>query len=174
MLCDNCKKRPASMHITKIHNNHKVEKHLCQQCAGQNEEGGLFSWDSNLSVHDLLKGMFSHEYTKAAELAEITCENCGMSYHDFSRSGKIGCGVCYNKFGSRLEPVIRRMHGAAYHTGKVPARGGAAIGIRARILKLRHELERYVSREEYEEAARMRDEIRLLEQQLQEMGGDVS
>lgn len=166
MLCDDCKKRPATMHITKIHNNNKVEKHLCEQCANQSGEVGLFTWDSKLSVHDLLKGMFSHEYPDASGWAEATCENCGMSYRDFSRGGKIGCGSCYNKFGARLEPVIRRMHGACCHTGKVPERGGTAISLKSRLLKLRHELDRYVSREEYEQAARTRDEIRMLEQQL--------
>lgn len=166
MLCDECQKRPATMHITKIHNNNKVEKHLCQQCANQNDESGLFTWDSKLSVHDLLKGMFSHEYSDAVGRTATTCENCGMSYQDFSRSGKIGCDSCYSKFGVKLEPVIRRMHGACCHTGKVPERGGAAIGLKSRLLKLRHDLERYVSREEYEQAARTRDEIRMLEQQL--------
>lgn len=166
MLCDDCQKRPATMHITKIHNNHKVEKHLCEQCANQSDEVGLFTWDSKLSVHDLLKGMFSHQQADAVGRGEATCESCGMSYQDFSRGGKIGCGSCYSKFGAKLEPVIRRMHGACCHTGKVPARGGEAISLKSRLLKLRQDLERYVRREEYEQAARTRDEIRVLEQQL--------
>jgi len=37
MLCQKCKVRPASVHITKILNGKKVERHLCGQCAA--EEG---------------------------------------------------------------------------------------------------------------------------------------
>ena len=166
MLCDDCQKRPATMHITKIHNNKKLEKHLCEQCAGSSGEGGLFTWDSKLSVHDLLKGMFCYEHTDSLNRPGTTCQSCGMNYSDFSRTGKIGCGNCYNSFGAKLEPVIRRMHGACGHTGKVPKRAGEKISVRSRLLKLRQELERYVSREEYEEAARIRDEIRILEQKL--------
>ena len=154
------------MHITKIHNNMKVEKHLCEQCANSHGDPGLFTWDSKLSVHDLLKGMFSHEFPDTAIRSETACESCGMSYRDFSRSGKIGCGSCYSKFGDKLEPVIRRMHGTCRHTGKIPKRSGKAISLRSRLLKLRQDLDQYVRREEYEEAARIRDEIRQLEQNL--------
>ncbi|MCX7781174.1 MAG: UvrB/UvrC motif-containing protein [Negativicutes bacterium] len=167
MICDECQKRPATVHITKVQNNQKVEKHLCEQCANHSGDMGFFTWDTKLSVHDLLKGMFSHEYSDAVNRGEKACESCGMTYRDFSRTGKIGCGNCYSTFGARLEPVIRRMHGACGHTGKLPKRSGQMIGIKSRLLKLRKDLERFVQREEYEEAARVRDEIRKLEQQLQ-------
>lgn len=167
MLCDDCQKRPATMHITKIHNNKKVEKHLCAECANSGGETGLFTWDAKLSVHDLLKGMFSHEYPEVASSAAAkyeSCDNCGMTYRDFSRDGKIGCGSCYNRFGLKLEPVIRRIHGASGHTGKIPKRGGAALSLKSRLMKLKHDLEKHISREEYEQAAQVRDEIRELEQ----------
>ena len=38
MLCQECKKNPATVHVTKIVNNIKTELHLCQSCAG--ERGG--------------------------------------------------------------------------------------------------------------------------------------
>jgi protein arginine kinase activator len=166
MLCDDCQKRPATVHITKIHNNKKIEKNLCEQCANSSGEVSLFNWDNKLSVHDLLKGMFSQEMAETTARGETACERCGMTYRDFSRGGKIGCGHCYNTFGMRLEPVIRRMHGACGHTGKIPKRSGEFIMVKSRLAKLRQELDRFVSREEYEEAARIRDEIRKLEQQL--------
>ena len=36
MKCDNCNK-PATVHLTEIKNGKKIEKHLCEQCAAQNE-----------------------------------------------------------------------------------------------------------------------------------------
>lgn len=166
MLCDECQKRRATVHITKIHNNQKVAKHLCEQCANRTGEVSFFTFDNTLSVHDLLKGMFSFEAPDTQGKSDPACGNCGMTYQDFCRAGKIGCGQCYTTFEDLFEPVIRRMHGACDHTGKIPKRSGKIISLRSQIGKLRQELERCVSREEYEEAARVRDEIRRLEQNL--------
>ncbi|MFA4858263.1 MAG: AAA family ATPase [Candidatus Margulisiibacteriota bacterium] len=35
MLCDECKKNPASVHVTKIVNGRKIAKHLCSSCAAK-------------------------------------------------------------------------------------------------------------------------------------------
>ena len=168
MLCDDCQKRPARVHITQIINNQKKERRLCEECAKGVSEIGL-SLDSQFSVQDLLKGMFNHTLF-AAEMpvkTEVACELCGMTYSDFNRKGKFGCGTCYSVFGTKLEPLLRRIHGATHHTGKLPKRSGEFIGVRHKIKELRRQLEQSVGREEYEKAAKLRDEIRLLEKTLQ-------
>ncbi|EAX46673.1 UvrB/UvrC protein [Thermosinus carboxydivorans Nor1] len=166
MLCDECKRRPASVHITKITNNHKVEKHLCQQCAQASGEGS-FSFGPQFSVHDFLKGMFNHGFAEGhIAQSQPACTNCGMTYQDFSRTGRIGCSACYGAFGQRLEPLLRRIHGASIHTGKLPKRAGGQLELKQRLKRLRQDLERHVANEEYEQAARVRDEIRSLEKQL--------
>lgn len=166
MLCDECKKRAACMHITKIINGQKVEKHLCEQCA--QEHGHInFSFDDNFSVHDFLKGIFSNYQGECGQYqTETACPQCGMTYRDFSRNGKIGCNICYKTFGERLIPLLRRIHGTSNHTGKIPRRGGGAISLKQQLNGLRKELERCVAREEYEQAAKLRDEIRALEKTI--------
>lgn len=166
MLCDDCKKKPASVHITKINNNQKTEKHLCDACAQKSGELS-FSSDAKFAVQDFLKGMLGHGPAGLTQSrSTASCPGCGMSYGDFGRSGKIGCGECYQTFGDRLEPVLRRIHGTANHTGKVPKRGGGKLAALQRLRQLRHELEGHVGREEYEQAARVRDEIKALEKEL--------
>ncbi len=162
MLCDDCKKRPASMHITKIVNNQKIEKHLCEQCAKEYGEMS-FAWDTNFSVHDFLKGIFNTGFGEGHLERETSCPQCGMSYSDFSRGGKIGCAACYTTFGERLIPLLRRIHGASAHTGKVPRRSGEMLTVKRRLKRMRQELQNCVAREEYEKAAKLRDEIRQLE-----------
>ncbi|EGO62873.1 UvrB/UvrC motif-containing protein [Acetonema longum] len=172
MLCDDCKKRPACVHITKIVNNQKVEKHLCEQCA-QNAGELQFALDSSFSVHDFLKGMFTHGMIDGGSPAvknEIACPNCGMTYSDFSQNGKIGCSVCYTTYADRLERLLRRVHGASAHTGKVPCRTGGALVARQKIKQLKKTLEQLVAREEYEQAAKVRDEIKGLERNMSEGG----
>jgi protein arginine kinase activator len=164
MLCDECQKRPACVHITKITNNQKVDKYLCEQCAKETGEI-IFSTDHKFSVHDFLKGMFSHGLTDAPP-KPVACENCGMTYQDFSRTGKVGCSSCYTVFGDKFEPLLRRIHGSSTHTGKIPKRSEGALKLRQQVKELRHKLEQAIANEEYEQAACLRDEIRQLEKEL--------
>ncbi|MBP2655264.1 MAG: UvrB/UvrC protein [Firmicutes bacterium] len=168
MLCDDCKERPVSVHITKINNNQKTEKHLCEQCAQKYGEI-QFSTDNQFSVQDFLKGMFNHSFTNVPQYREEThCPNCGMTYSDFSRNGKIGCGECYAAYGERLEPLLRRIHGTSTHTGKIPKRSGGKLALKQRLKQLKQELEQCVGREEYEQAAKVRDEIKAIDKKLQD------
>ena len=164
MLCDDCKQREASVHITKINNNHKTEKHLCEACA---QKAGELTFASipQFGVQDFLKGILGHAAIPSAK-TETACPNCGMTYGDFSRGGKIGCSECYFAYGSRLEPLLRRIHGTSAHTGKVPRRGGGKLALRQKLRQLKADLDAHVAREEYEQAARVRDEIKELEKQL--------
>ncbi len=166
MLCDDCKEKQASVHITKINNNQKVEKHLCDSCA---EKAGelSFSTDANFAFQDFLKGMMGTSLAGPPKhRGEAVCPSCGLTYGDFGRSGKIGCGECYTAHGDRLEPLLRRIHGTSAHTGKVPRRGGGKLALRQKLRQLRSELDSHVGREEYELAAKVRDEIRALEGQI--------
>lgn len=166
MLCDDCKKRTACVHITKIINNQKVEKHLCEQCARKTGEINTV-FNTPFSVHDFLKGMFNTGFEESRPQVEQTCPNCGMSYADFSRSGKIGCSSCYETFAQRLEPIVKRIHGTCRHTGKVPARSGGVLALKQLLQSLKQQLQRHIEHEEYEDAAKLRDQIRDLERQIE-------
>ncbi|QJW47509.1 hypothetical protein HA075_18050 [bacterium BFN5] len=165
MLCDECKKRPACVHITKITNNQKVDKYLCEHCAKENGEL-IFSTDHKFSVHDFLAGMFSHGLSETAQPKIEACKNCGMTYRDFSQTGKVGCSNCYVTFGNKFEPLLRRIHGSSAHIGKIPKRSEGVLEIRQRVKGLRQKLEQAITDEEYEQAACLRDEIRQLEKEL--------
>jgi len=163
MLCDDCRKRPATIRITTVAGNDKVEKNVCEKCAQAACELD-FGFNESFTVQDFLKGMFSQPYAESAVRAGPACPGCGLTFAGFSRAGKIGCGECYSAFADRLEAMVRRIHGPGGHTGKVPGRRGGLFEIGRRTRQLRKELEEAVQREEYEQAARLRDEIRALEQ----------
>ena len=165
MLCDECKKRPATVHITKIINNQRTEYNLCAQCAAAKGEMVL-AFEPQLSVHDILKGMLSYHPAADAETQpNPVCPACGMSFREFTHSGKIGCSACYQAFGGLLEPVLRRVQGGFVHAGKVPRRIGGKLHMQRRLTDLKKQLETLVCREEYEQAAKVRDAIRQLERQ---------
>lgn len=164
MLCDDCQERPASVHITKINNNQKTEKHLCDICA--QKSGDLsFASNANFAAADFLTGLFNHGVSAPRPRPQTECPGCGMTYGEFSRSGKIGCSECLNTYGQQLRPLLRRIHGTSTHTGKVPKRGGGQLAAKRRLKELKQELELSIRDENYEQAAKLRDEIRTLEQQ---------
>ncbi|MGL5512636.1 MAG: hypothetical protein ACRDBM_05270 [Sporomusa sp.] len=171
MICDDCQKETACVHVTKIIDQQKIERHLCEQCAQKSGEiigkGIINLFGSKLSVHDFLKEMFNYSALDTARKSlEPVCADCGLSYSEFSLSGKLGCSGCYQTFSGQLEPLIKRIHGTAAHNGKKPKRSGIRFGVEQRLKLLRHELEQRVSREEYEIAAPLRDEIKDLEKRL--------
>lgn len=161
MKCEKCKQHDATVHMTTIHNGHKQEHHLCETCAGKNEYGSMMWNQFNLWDNEFFKSlMTSNEYRADNNL---TCTGCGMHYSDFGRSGKLGCPMCYRSFYAKLLPIIKRWQGASRHVGKVPLQGTNEIENLHRLQRLRQDLHKAVSAEEYEVAAQLRDEIKQLE-----------
>ena len=170
MICDDCGRNEAHVHIVQIGPDGRREKNLCESCAAH--YGGNMSapQGEGVSVNDFLKSVFSGAQTNRSQ-DPTACPNCGMRYEDFQASGKIGCAVCYATFRSQLEPLLRRIHGSSTHSGKIPRRSGGVMVTKQKITVLRRKLEKAVAQEEYEKAAQYRDTIRELEQMLAE-GGD--
>lgn len=166
MLCQECRKRPATVHITRIINGRKTEMDLCEQCARDKGELEFFI-EPQFPLQSFLAGLLEQQMAKPALQPDedVRCSNCGLTYQEFARSGRLGCSHCYDEFGGRLEPVLRRIHGSPRHTGKLPARSGGAIKLRQNLQNLREALARAVQAENFEEAARLRDEIRRLEKE---------
>ncbi len=174
MWCEQCKERPATVHITKVINNHKTEKHLCEVCAQASGSDLGFLFEPNFSFQKLLAGLLEGEMGMEDALAPSTitrkraCPVCGLTFTDFRRIGRLGCGVCYTEFGPSLDPLLRRIHGSTVHTGKAPKRTGGAIRAKKEIEQLRTKLNDAIKREAYEEAAKLRDEIRAKEKEIKE------
>ena len=82
--------------------------------------------DQNFSIPNLLGGMFGsiHGLQDKSALARPTqCPNCGMSFQDIRRLGKLGCSECYQVYAQELEASLRRIHGNSQHLGQNTAAG---------------------------------------------------
>lgn len=169
MLCQNCQQRPATVHLTKVINYEKTELHLCEVCAkSAGGELGLM-FEPNFSFQNLIAGLLEGElnlYQQPSSGKGPSCQNCGLTFFDFKNSGLLGCGDCYRYLKSGLEPLFKRVHGSNHHIGKVPKRTGGRVRIRKEIEDLRSQLQQAIGREDYENAAYLRDEIRRREQEL--------
>jgi protein arginine kinase activator len=168
MQCQECGKRPATLHFTKIVNGEKTELHICETCA--REKGELIpGTQAGFSIHSLLSGLLDFEATKAnggAKQPGLQCENCGMTYTQFSKIGRFGCSHCYKQFSERLDPLLKRVHGSTVHVGKVPKRAGGKLKTKRDIDRLKKEMQGKIEREDFEAAAQLRDRIRELEKEM--------
>ncbi|TVQ59168.1 MAG: hypothetical protein EA379_11770 [Phycisphaerales bacterium] len=164
MKCDNegCENE-ATVHEVVIRNGKKVERHQCEQCA---RSTGMIQHVSP-SAHELLAKVILPQAKEIAEGAgqkRISCPGCGMTIARFRQHGLLGCAECYTAFAQQLGPLIERaQEGATAHIGKSPKRTGGDAARHNRAAALRRQLREAVSAEEYERAARIRDELRTIE-----------
>jgi len=159
MICENCKKQPASVHYTEIVNSEMVSMHLCRECA--DEKGFEVASEAPPGLGDLVAGLIDTAASDESErIGRVQCPACGYDYSQFKQMGRLGCPECYGAFEAQLVPVLRHVHGSAHHRGKVPPVMHEQAAQRAQIEALTRELDRAVEAEEYERAASLRDEIR--------------
>lgn len=164
MLCDHCKERDAVINLTQVEHDSKVTLHLCEQCAAEKgvETGGAI-------LKSALGGFITAMGKSAGSLLPATvdaapCPSCGGTLKDFRETGRLGCAQCYVAFEVHLRDLLRRLHGSSQHMGEPYEQPGADSHDPARqLLDLRHQLRQAVDAENFELAAQLRDQIRVLE-----------
>lgn len=156
MKCQRCPKT-ATLHITEVLGEDRFEEvHLCEDCAKK-------------YLIEPQKAAPAGKAAAEAEEAESpragpACEACGITYLEFRNHGRFGCPHDYDAFKGELLPLLESIHGDVRHTGKAPRRLPQIQGTQVELAALRRKLQQLVTEENYEEAARVRDRIRDLEQ----------
>jgi len=158
MLCDICAKNQATVHLTEIVDEQMHELHLCEECARQKSA----AMEQQFGLSDLLAGLaeFEKPLQDKEELISVKCPNCGLTYADFKKIGRLGCGECYTAFKKYLGPLLKHIHGSSLHFGKSPHKGAAPKDKGISLEDLRVELQRAIDSEAFEEAAIIRDRIK--------------
>lgn len=176
MLCDRCQNKDAKVLYTEIINGVKTEQHLCEECATNYSsfqmEKPLLNSDMTLnSLLSTLLGSYNANTTEKSDIKKqgLVCKNCGTTFDAFLTRGRFGCSECYGSFNSELGKTFRRIQGAETHTGKRPKEYIAAnekkIDNLTEEQKLTLGLQEAIRKEEFEEAARLRDLIRDLKKE---------
>jgi protein arginine kinase activator len=164
MKCQQCEK-PATFHITELAGDTPQELHLCEDHA----RVYLHQADELESPAPTLAGMLAQQLKlgqTAQELARLdkqACPVCGITFYDFRQEGRLGCPHDYVSFEEELQPLIVNIHGESTHAGKRPKRVGRGTDKRTELIRLRRDLEEAVSRENYERASELRDQIQSYE-----------
>lgn len=161
MLCNECGKNEAKVHVTHIINGKKTETHICEECAKKNQ-----SFNSNFSMENLFSAMLNNAFNSTTYLPSKGCSKCGMTYDEFRNIGKFGCSECIDTFKPKLMPVVKSIQGYDSHAGKIPKRAGGSYKIQKDIEKFKAQLKSAIESEEYEKAAQLRDKIREMENNI--------
>jgi protein arginine kinase activator len=185
MLCEKCKVREANIRYTEVINGVASEHNLCSQCAREMDFGqhsglaGLF--DSDYPIGKILSQLLGRgareEENQTRELENLVCPTCNTSYVDLVKNSEFGCPDCYRMFDLLIGDKLKQLHGSDRHTGKCPAGSESLeqedilekpISTEEEIQILRSRIQEAIAEEDYEAAARYRDEIRGLEQAEEE------
>lgn len=168
MLCDDCGEKEAVFQATQIGKNKKTVLNLCADCWKKHGfDAPLsaigFSMGNILASNILASIIKQSEAESTKPLPKVKCSGCGLSYGEFRQQGRLGCSRCYETFFDNLKDLLRRVHGSNDHMGKVPRSAQETFMARRELNRLHREMKRAVEKEEFEKAARLRDQIRKLE-----------
>ena len=149
MKCQNCPKL-ATLHITEIHADNNFEEfHLCDECAHK-------------YLYDTAPKKKKNDPRELAGPSDKQCDQCGTKFVDFRNTGRLGCPHDYQAFQAELLPLLESIHSSTRHAGKTPRRPTQKVRSQE-LTRLRKDLQKAVTAEAYEEAARLRDRIKKLE-----------
>ncbi|MEK9500103.1 UvrB/UvrC motif-containing protein [Gaopeijia maritima] len=164
MDCENCGEADAVIHLTQVVNNKMSSLHLCEQCAaakGLETEGPPAA---SFPLQEFLAEMGGESPAPAPAPVDEKCGFCGLTFQGFRKAGRLGCPHCYISFEGHLRALLGRIHNSTQHVGKVYLPPDpTASQLERRLEGLRGQLRRAVDAEDFERAAGLRDEIRILE-----------
>ena len=169
MLCQNCGENDANVKYTQIINGVKEQMSLCDKCA---KELGIdeINFNMPISFSSFLGDVFDMYEPTIPTLTKpevLKCNKCNMTYDEFLKVGKFGCDNCYEVFQTKLDSILKNIHGANRHVGRI----GEFIKDKERVTEpidkqnekldaLKERLKQEIKEERYEDAAKTRDEIK--------------
>jgi len=166
MMCENCRKNSATTYYKQNINGKVTEMFLCEECAkklGVNNSG-MFDSFANSFFNDF--GGFDFlmpEFTRAYELGqEKKCE-CGTTFSKIAKTGLVGCEKCYETFKNELASSLRKMHGNVRHKPRELKKTATVLSPEDEVKQLKNKMAQAIKEENFEEAARLRDEIKARE-----------
>ncbi len=153
--CSQCT-NPCTIHLTQIVDGNCAKVDICQDCpmAKNTLLQGSYNLVADLEIEKLPESPLL--------LGAGSCPACGFTKENFKERGRLGCSYCYTHFEKSIEPILDNIHRGTEHVGKYP-KNHVVIEPQLSVEDLKKRLNELVLREEFEEAAVVRDQIKELE-----------
>ena len=177
MLCENCGKKEANVRYSENINGVKKEMHLCEECS--RKLGITDRMDFRMPSLDFSNffGSFLEDFSTPDfmpllnEVKKIKCDSCGSTFEDIINTGKYGCANCYDVFEDRMDPILKKLQDANRHNGRLGKISDNNVKFEKKeektenktdnkLEKLQEDLKLAIKEERYEDAAKIRDEIK--------------
>ncbi len=160
-ICQHCGKNAATVNYRETVGGKSRQLHLCTECAAKfgivDLKDNLFSF-SSLSSFPLFSSL--QEEIPQAKKAPA-CPLCGTTLSQIQKNGKFGCSTCYDTFRDSLD--LTPFVGKGYDAPQTKSDAAADLAPKNSLASLKAELKKAVAAEDYERAAKLRDEIRTKE-----------
>ena len=161
MQCQVCHKNDATIHLTEITDGARIEMHICERCAAEQD----IAVKTHIPINELLSNLLavqpSDDELSGSSEHSLACPNCGFTLAQFRKEGVLGCPGDYEVFEKTLLSLIEKAHdGKTTHCGKIPLKTPRDTKKQMEMLNLRQQLEAAVQSEDYELAAELRDKIK--------------
>ena len=179
IVCQVCAKRPATSHLTELDpaTGERKELHICASCVASleltltsNPPPIAEVLEKKAALDDELPTVKASKKKKATSDSDLeansaACASCGLSFAEFAAHNRFGCAQCYTAFATQVEPLLTRYHGQGVHTGRVPASTRSYDDdLVAKRTRIDTALREAVTAEDYSKAAKLRDELRRLDE----------
>lgn len=176
MRCDFCNKNEADVQLIKVVDDRVESINICNECLENLEF--LSDEDFMSDLARILSKIFEIDIKfkskksgkQVFENIKISkdkrCIHCNTNIDSIKRMGRVGCEKCYQEFRDELTPIIKAIHKSDDHTGQIPSNACDSIKIEGEIKHLKTRLDDEVLIENFEEAAKIRDNIKKLKKKL--------
>ncbi|EFI41343.1 MULTISPECIES: UvrB/UvrC motif-containing protein [Peptoniphilus] len=162
MLCDSCGKKEAIISYTKMMGNDVEEVHLCADCAEKKMREDLeFNSAVTGKMENFLKEIFKLTGNLNSDIVKKKCSHCGTGFKELENN-ELGCEWCYDEFEDEIKSMLTSLKSSSKHKGKIPRSAGDKVVFKREEDELLNKLSVAIELEEYEEAARLRDELKAL------------
>lgn len=165
MLCQKCHKQRATIRYAEVVDGRVTDQHWCKEClAQQRSESEGFELSEVPPTRPNKASI--HKVVSKVVRAQRSCPECETRLQSILDTNVVGCAACYQHFCDELPALLVKLHGAATHRGKTPQAPDEGSQLRSDLQAKRALLRSMLKAENYEEAAKLRDEIRELESGL--------
>jgi len=175
MLCERCKKNQATFHKSLNINGKVYETHLCHACANEVDfemHNCVFSFDDFDRQFERLENSMIEDFfnldnfftpTRLLEKNNKKCDNCGSTFSDFLRRGKLGCANCYDTFEEEIRDMLENMDNPTDFNLDI----GSEIKPQkpSEIEQLEQEFNKAIQEERYEDAGEIKKKINKMKEE---------
>lgn len=165
MLCQKCHKNLATVRYAEVVDGQVTDQHLCADCLAKHQLNAATGFELAGPAPGLHRPS-GERVIRESMKPQPSCSACGVTMDSITEKAQVGCPACFEQFGGQIESMLEGMHWALQHKGKSGKLDDTRVRLRADLQAKRALLRSVLRAENYEEAARLRDEIRSLEEGL--------